>query len=150
MANFNQVILMGNITRDPQVKTLPSQQQVAEFGLATNRRYRTADGEDKEDVCFVECAVFGKGAEVINQYARKGRPLFVQGRLKYDSWEDKQGNKRSRLSVIVEQFQLLGGRPESDSQPGAPGVESASEKSSPERQQAPQKRYAPEQADIPF
>lgn len=111
MASFNQVTLLGNVTRDPQLKHLPSQQVVAEFGMAMNRKYRTAAGEDREDVCFVDCAAFGKGAEVIGQYVTKGKPLFVVGRLKLDTWEDKNGGgKRSKLSVVVDTFQFVGGR----------------------------------------
>lgn len=111
MPNYNQVILMGNVTRDPQLKQLPSETVVAEFGLASSRKYRTADGEDREDVCFVDCTAFGKQAEVISQYCKKGKPIFITGRLRYDSWEDKQGGgKRSKLTVVVENFQFVGGR----------------------------------------
>src|SRR4051812_32456175 len=101
MASFNQVTLMGNVTRDPQMKMLPSQTQCAEFGLAVNRVYRAADGEDREDTCFVDLVAFGRQAEVIGEYCKKGKPLFVQGRLKYDTWEDKTGGKRSKLQVVV-------------------------------------------------
>src|SRR5271168_5191543 len=111
MANVNKVILIGNLTRDPQLKYLPSQMAVVEFGLATNRKFKAANGEEREDVCFVDCSAFGRTAEVINQYCQKGRPIFIEGRLKFDSWEDKQGGgKRSKLSVVVENFQFLGGR----------------------------------------
>jgi single-strand DNA-binding protein len=104
-------MLIGNLTRDPQVKHLPSQTVVAEFGLATNRKYRTAAGEDKEETCFIDCSAFGKQAEVIGQFCQKGKPIFVEGRLKFDSWEDKIGGaKRSKLSVVVENFQFLGSR----------------------------------------
>lgn len=124
MPSFNQVMLMGNITRDPQLKQLPSQTVVAEFGLAVNRRYRTSDGEEREETCFVDCSAFGKQAEVLAEYAGKGKPLFVQGRLKYDTWEDKQnGAKRSKLSVVVENFQFVGGRDGSGSYPGAAAEE---------------------------
>jgi single-strand DNA-binding protein len=111
MPSFNKVMLIGNLTRDPKVKQLPSQMVVAEFGMAMNRRYRTAAGEDKEEVCFVDCAAFGKQAETIVQWCKKGKPLFVEGRLKYDTWEDRAGGaKRSKLSVVVENFQFLGSR----------------------------------------
>jgi len=110
---------MGNVTRDPQVRQLPSEATVAEFGLACNRRYRSADGEDREEVTFVDCAAFGKQAEVIQRYVTKGKPLFIQGRLKYDTWEDKQGAKRSKLSVIVENFQFIGAKDGSGSFQGA-------------------------------
>jgi single-strand DNA-binding protein len=111
MANVNRVILIGNLTRDPQLKYLPSQTAVAEFGLATNRKFKSATGEDREEVCFVDCTAFGRSAEVINQYCQKGKQLYIEGRLKFDSWEDKQGGgKRSKLSVVIENFQFLGGR----------------------------------------
>jgi single-strand DNA-binding protein len=112
MASFNRVILLGNLTRDPQLRYLPSSNTpVAEFGLATNRKFKTASGEEREEVCFVDCTAWGKQAEILNQYCQKGRPLFVEGRLKLDQWEDKQGGgKRSKLTVVVENFQLLGGR----------------------------------------
>lgn len=110
MPNLNKVMLIGHLTRDPQLKYLPSQMAVAEFGLAINSKYRTAAGEDREDVCFVDCAAFGKRGEAINQYLTKGMPLYVEGRLKYDTWEDRQGGgKRSKLSIIVDSFQFLGG-----------------------------------------
>src|SRR3954465_10401956 len=111
MASFNKVILMGNLTRDPQLKYLPSQMAVVEFGLAMNRKFRTQAGEDREEVTFIDCAAFGKTGELINQYFTKGKPIFIEGRLKYDSWEDKQGGgKRSKLTVVVENFQFIGGR----------------------------------------
>jgi len=109
MASYNKVFLMGNLTRDPQVKHLPSQMVVAEFGLAVNRRYKTAAGEDKEEVAFVDCSAFGRQAETISQYCTKGKPIFVEGRLKFDTWDDKGGaGKRSKLTVVVENFQFLG------------------------------------------
>jgi single-strand DNA-binding protein len=102
---------MGNLTRDPQLKYLPSQTPVAEFGVACNRRFKSAQGEDREEVTFVDCTAFGKQAELINQYFNKGKPIFIEGRLKYDTWEDKQGGgKRSKLSVVIENFQFVGGR----------------------------------------
>ena len=109
MASVNKVILIGNLTRDPQLKTLASSTPVCEFGLASNRRYKGQGGEEREEVCFVDCAAFGKQAEVLQKYVTKGKPLYVEGRLKYDSWEAKDGGgKRSKLSVVVENFQFLG------------------------------------------
>jgi single-strand DNA-binding protein len=111
MASFNKVLLMGNLTRDPQLKYLPSQTAVAEFGIACNRKFKGPQGEDREDVLFVDVAAFGKQAEVINQYFTKGKPIFIEGRLKLDQWEDKQGGgKRSKLTVVLEGFQFIGGR----------------------------------------
>src|ERR1700733_1339556 len=107
MASFNKVLLMGNLTRDPQLKYLPNTQTaVAEFGVACNRKYRTAQGEDREEVTFVDIAAFGKTGELINQYFTKGKPIFIEGRLKLDQWE-KDGQKRSKLSVICENFQFI-------------------------------------------
>src|SRR4051794_22901183 len=111
MASYNKVILMGNLTRDPQMKYLPSQTAVVEFGLACNRKYKTQSGEQKEEVTFVDCTAFGRTGEVINQYFTKGKPIFIEGRLKYDQWEDKQGGgKRHKLTVVVDNFQFVGGR----------------------------------------
>ncbi len=111
MANYNKVLLMGNLTRDPQLKYLPSQMAVVEFGIAVNRKYRTQSGEDREEVNFIDCTAWGKTGETINQYMQKGKPIFIEGRLKYDSWEDKQGGgKRSKLTVVVDNFQFVGGR----------------------------------------
>ena len=109
MPSFNRVTLIGNLTRDPETKQLPSGTSVAEFGLASSRKFKTQDGEEREETCFVDCAAFGRQAEVIQQYCRKGKAIFVEGRLKYDQWDDKAtGAKRSKLSVVVENFQFLG------------------------------------------
>jgi len=108
MANFNKVLLMGNLTRDPQLTYLPSQTAVVEFGLAVNRRWTGQDGSNREEVCFVDCRAFGKTAENINKYLKKGRPLFVEGRLSFDSWTAQDGSKRSKHRVTVESFQFLG------------------------------------------
>ena len=107
MANLNKVLLMGNMTRDPQLTYLPSQTPVVEFGLAMNRRYKKQDGSMADDTCFVDCQMFGKRAETVNKYFKKGDPIFVEGRLKYDSWE-KDGRRQSRLRVFVENFEFLG------------------------------------------
>ena len=109
MANYNKVILIGNLTRDPQLSYLPSQTAVVEIGLAVNRRWRSQEGEQREETCFVDCKAFGKQAETLNQYMRKGRPIMVEGRLQLSQWEDKDGGKRSKLRVVIENFQFLGG-----------------------------------------
>jgi single-strand DNA-binding protein len=110
MANFNRVILMGNLTRDPQLKYLPSNTAVCEFGLAVNHRWRDRDGNQKEEVCFVDLAAFGKAGEVINQYMTKGRPILVEGRLKLESWTGQDGQKRSKHTVVVDNFTFVGPR----------------------------------------
>ena len=109
MANFNKILLLGNLTRDPQLSYLPSQTAVVEFGLAVNRKWTGKDGEKKEETCFVDCRSFGKQAETINKYLTKGRPVFIEGRLTFESWTAQDGTKRSRHRVIVENFQFLGG-----------------------------------------
>src|SRR5579862_7426679 len=122
MANYNKVILVGNLTRDPQLKYLPSQMAIAEFGLAVNHKFKTKTGEDREEVLFIDCSCFGRGGEIINQYCTKGKQILVEGRLKYDTWEDKQGGgKRSKHSVVVDNFQLLGGRGDSGGGSGGGG-----------------------------
>ncbi|MBW8038745.1 MAG: single-stranded DNA-binding protein [Planctomycetes bacterium] len=109
MSNFNKVLLMGNLTRDPQLSYLPSQTAVVEFGLAVNRKWTSRDGEKKEETCFVDCRAFGRTAENINKYMSKGRPLFVEGRLTFDTWTAQDGSKRSKHRVTVENFQFIGG-----------------------------------------
>lgn len=109
MANFNKVILVGNLTRDPQLSYLPSNTPVCEFGLAINRKWKSPEGEMREETCFVDCRIFGRRAEPFNQYMSKGRPTLVEGRLRYEQWEGKDGQKRSKLSVVVDNFEFLGG-----------------------------------------
>ena len=109
MANYNKVILLGNLTRDPQLSYTPSQTAVVDFGLATNRKWTAQDGQKREEVCFVDCTAFGRSAENINKYCQKGRPLLVEGRLTFDSWQAQDGTKRSKLKVTVESFQFIGG-----------------------------------------
>ena len=106
--NVNKVFLMGNLTRDVELKYTPSDQPVANIGIAVSRRYRTRDGEDREETTFVDCEAWGRTAEVMNQYLAKGRPVFVEGRLKLDQWEDREtGKNRSKLRVVVENFQFV-------------------------------------------
>jgi single-strand DNA-binding protein len=108
MANLNRVLLMGNLTRDPQLSYLPSQTAVVEFGLAINRKFKKQDGSQGEEICFVDCQMFGKRAETIQKYFKKGEPIFVEGRLKFDSWQAQDGTKKSKLRVFVENFEFLG------------------------------------------
>jgi len=111
MANVNKVILIGNVTRDPEVKFTPSGKAVATVSLAINNSWKDGDGNKKEEVTFVEVELWGRTAEIAGEYAKKGKPLYVEGRLKQESWEDKTtGQKRSKLKVVCENMQLLGGR----------------------------------------
>lgn len=107
MPNLNKVLLMGNMTRDPQLSYLPSQTPVVEFGLAINRKFKKQDGTMADETCFVDCQMYGKRAETVNKYFKKGDPIFVEGRLKFDSWE-KDGKKQSKLRVFVDNFEFLG------------------------------------------
>jgi len=110
MASYNKVILMGNLTRDPELRVTPKGTSVCQIGLAVNRTYRDSDGNNREDVTFVDIDAFGKQAEVVAKYMNKGRPILVEGRLQLDSWESKTGEKRNKLKVILESFQFVGSR----------------------------------------
>ena len=160
MASFNKVILAGNLTRDPELRYTPKGTAIARIGMALNRTWKTETGETKEEVTFVDVDAFGRQAEVIAQYMRKGRPLLVEGRLKLDQWEDKNTHqKQSKLHVVLEGFSFLdsrgggdgggGGaeppraRPPQPSAPAAAAPASAPEASEPD---AP----AGEEDDVPF
>ena len=110
MANFNKVILMGNLTRDIELRHTQGGMAIAKFGMAINRKTSSQSGEARETTCFVDCTACGKSAELLQQYVRKGSPLFVDGRLEFSSWEAKDGGgKRNKLEVVVENFQFMGG-----------------------------------------
>ena len=109
MAGFNKVLLLGNLTRDPQLSYTPNQTAVVDFGLATNRRWTGQDGSQRDETCFVDCRAFGKLAENINKFFKKGKPIFLEGRLTFDSWTAQDGSKKSKLRVTVENFQFLPG-----------------------------------------
>ncbi len=106
--NLNTVMLAGHLTRDPQLRSLANDRTVVSFSLAINRRFKGADGEVKEDSTFVDCEAWGRTAELVGQYLAKGSACYIEGRLKLDSWEDKDGGKRSRLKVVAENVQFLG------------------------------------------
>ena len=123
MPNLNTVLLMGNLTRDPELRYIPSGAAVANFGLAVNRVYTSQDGEQKEEVCFVDIDAWGKTAENCANYLSKGRLVLVEGTLQFRSWETEDGQKRSKLSVRAFRVQFLGGRREE----GEPGAERTGE-----------------------
>lgn len=111
MANLNRVILAGNLTRDPQLSYTPNNTAVCKFGMAINRNWTDRNsGEKREETCFVDLTAFGRPGEIINQYMSKGRGLLVEGRLQFSQWTNPEGQKRSKLEVVVENFQFLGGR----------------------------------------
>lgn len=143
MSSFNKVILMGNVTRDLAIKTLPSGQKVVEIGLAVNRTY-TQDGEKKEEVTFIDVTFWGKQAETLGQYLQKGNPLLIEGRLKLETW-DQEGSKRQKLKVIGESFQFIGSKKD-DSE----GVK-ATKKLSPKKELSDEEYLANQSDDeIPF
>lgn len=108
MASFNKVMLMGNLTRDVEIRHTSGNTAVGNFGLAVNRKFKTQSGDQREEVTFVDCEAWGRTAEVMAQYLSKGRPVFIEGRLKLDQWEDRNGGgKRSKISVVVENFQFI-------------------------------------------
>jgi single-strand DNA-binding protein len=151
MASFNRVILVGNLTRDPQLSYTPSNTAVCEFGIATNRRWRDKDGNTKEEVCFVELTSYGRQAEVINQYMAKGKPMLVEGRLRFSQWTNKEGQKRSKLDVVVENFTFLGGGQGGGARAGAP-ARAAAPAAAPVGEEAPPPAddLPADDPDVPF
>lgn len=157
MASVNKVILIGNVTRDPEVKFTSKGSAVTDVALAINRNYTLDNGEKREEVTYVDVELWGRLAEIAGEYAKKGRPVYIEGRLRLDSWEDKaSGQKRSRLKVVGESLQLLGGRPGSGGSPAHGGDSEFSEQPAPRRSApAPSRTAAPappqdEDDDIPF
>ncbi|MGI8819837.1 MAG: single-stranded DNA-binding protein [Chthoniobacterales bacterium] len=158
MASFNKVILLGNLTRDPEVRYTPKGTAVADLGIAVNRTFTAENGEKREEVTFVDVTFWGRTAENAGQYLKKGRPVFVEGRLQLDSWDDKQsGQKRNKLKVVGELLQFLGGRPggASEGEPDEGGGSSTSSERSAggSRPSAPPPKRPPaepEEDDIPF
>jgi single-strand DNA-binding protein len=153
MASFNKVILMGNLTRDPELRYTPKGTAVAKVGLAVNRVWKTETGEQKEEVTFVDIDVFGRTAENVGQYMRKGSPILIEGRLRLDTWEDKQTQqKRSKLGVVAETVQFLSsGRPAEggEARPRPAATTSSPAKAAPAAA-ADEDMPPPEQDDVPF
>ena len=155
MANYNKVILIGNLTRDPELRYSSKGTAVAKLSVAVNRSWKTETGEQREEATFVDVDAFGRQAEVIGQYFRKGRPIMIEGRLRLDTWEDKQTNqKRSRLGVVLESFQFLdqGGGRGSETEAGvAPRSRSATAPSAPPPAAADEAPGEPQgEEDVPF
>ncbi|MFN0011413.1 MAG: single-stranded DNA-binding protein [Phycisphaerales bacterium] len=121
-SGYNKVMLMGNLTRDVEMRFTPSNTPVGTFGLAVNRTWRTPEGEKKEEVSFIDCEVWGKQAEIMKQYLGKGRSVFIEGRLKQDTWKDKtDGSNRSKVKVVVEEFRFTDSKPGGAGAPGGGG-----------------------------
>jgi single-strand DNA-binding protein len=152
MASLNKVFLMGNLTRDPELRYTPSGTPVCEFGLAVNRQYTTRDGEQRDETCFVDVTMWGKRGVVISEYFQKGRPIFVEGRLKYDSWESADG-RRSKLTVTAENFEFIGGRGGGGGESGggrSSGSQGRGGRSRPEPEDVPDEGFDVADDEIPF
>lgn len=153
MASFNRVILLGNLTRDPEVRYTPKGTAVTELGMAVNRVYTAENGEKREETTFVDVTLWGRTAEIAGEYLKKGRPVFIEGRLQLDTWDDKQsGQKRSKLKVVGEALQLIGARPGGGGGGGSGGDDEApsaprSSKTTPPPKAAP---AGPDDDEIPF
>lgn len=149
MASFNKVMLMGNLTRDPELRYTPKGTAVAEIGMAINRVYKTAEGQEREEVCYVNIEVWGRQAETAGEYLTKGSPVFVEGELKYESWTNKEGKKQSTLKVRGERIQFLGRPKNAEFKEGGrssrPAPSDADVPASAVQDEAP-----PEEDDIPF
>ena len=138
MASFNKVILIGNLTRDPELRYTPSGAPVCNFDLAVSRSYTTQGGERRDEVCFITIVVWSKQAEACGEYLAKGRPVLVEGRLQQRSWETPEGQKRSKHEVVAERVQFLGPRK------AAPGAAAAP------AEEEPEPARAPDQDEVPF
>ena len=146
MPNLNKVMLMGNLTRDPEIKFTPKGTAIANFGIAVNRTFTPEGGEKREEVTFIDLEAWGRTAEVIGEYFKKGRPIYVEGRLKLDQWDDKTtGKKMSKLRVVVESFEFLGSREGGGGGEGGGGSAPSGEA----RSSAPQQRRAPASSPKP-
>src|SRR3954470_876788 len=167
MPNLNKVMLMGNLTRDPEIKYTPKGTAIADIALAVNRNYTTESGEKREEVTFVDIELWGRQAEIAGEYLKKGRPVYIEGRLKLDTWDDKAtGQKRSKMRVVGETMQFLGSRDDGggggtrnqgpDDEGGAPSGRPAPQRRPPQAAPPPQRKPvdpdldAPEEDDIPF
>jgi single-strand DNA-binding protein len=149
MASFNKVILLGNLTRDPEIRYTPKGSAVCDLGLAVNRQYTLENGEKREEVTYVDVVLWARLAEIAAEYLKKGRPVFIEGRLQLDTWDDKQsGQKRSKLRVIAESMQLLGSRPSAGGESG--GEERASRTTAPPAKAPAAAAAEPDDDEIPF
>lgn len=150
MSSFNRVILMGNLTRDPEMRQTQNGTSICRFSIAVNRSFSANDGSQRDETCFVDIDSFGRTAENISKYFTKGKPILVEGRLRQDSWEDKQGQKRTKLVVVLERFEFIGSARDSGGFDGDYAPSPARQQRAP-RQQAQQS--APQddlEDDVPF
>ena len=149
MASFNRVILVGNLTRDPEIRYIPSGSAVADVGLAVNDRRKNANGEWIEEVTFVDVVLWGRTAEVAGEYLSKGSPVLIEGRLKLDSWEGQDGQKRTKMRVVCERMQMLGSKGEGRGPAAAPAGKPAARQDSEYSQPAPSEDFGPPPSESP-
>ena len=155
MANLNKVLLIGNLTREPEVRYTPKGTAVADIGLAVNRISTTDSGERREEVTFLDVTLWGRQAEIAGEYLKKGRPVFIEGRLQMDTWDDKTtGQKRSKIKVVCENLQLLGSRPSEGGEGGGEPREhsrpAGKPAARPPQKQSPEPELEGEPDDVPF
>ncbi|HJT80064.1 MAG TPA: single-stranded DNA-binding protein [Chthoniobacterales bacterium] len=152
MASFNKVLLLGNLTRDPEIRYTPKGSAVCDLGIAVNRQYTLENGERREEVTYVDVVLWARLAEIAAEYLKKGRPVFIEGRLQLDTWDDKQsGQKRSKLRVIGETMQMLGSRGGGGGTPAEAGDEDRGARgTTPPPKAAPSTAGAPDDDEIPF
>ncbi len=151
MSSYNKLIMMGNLTRDPTLSYLPSNTPVADFGIATNRKWKDKGGNPQEEVCFVDCRAFSKTAETINQYFKKGGSILIEGRLQFDQWTAQDNTKRSKHRAFVERFSFVGDQQQQQQQGHTPpsppqGYEAHPAAPAPPPPPGP----LPEDSEIPF
>ena len=149
MASLNKVLLIGNLTRDPEVRMMSSGRPVCNFGLALNRNYKDAEGNKKEEVTFVDVECFGPRAEAVGRFFSKGRPIFVEGRLKLDQWETKEGDKRSAIRVVLDNFEFV----DAGKSDGPTATDQSARPVTPTEKPKPQESFSEENGfdeDVPF
>ena len=135
--NFNQIIIIGNLTRAPELTYLPNQTPVCDFGIANNRKYKDKNGNQKDDVCFIDCRGFGKTAETMAKYLEKGAPVLIRGKLQFDQWEAQDGSKRSKHRIMVDAFEFVPTKKEATTQAGPPDA-------------TEEPQFIPDDSDCPF
>lgn len=145
---FNKIILVGNLTREIEIRNTPSGLTIANTGIATNRKFKSQTGEDKEEVMFLDITFFGRTAEIAQQYLKKGSKVLVDGRLKLDQWTDTSGQKRSKHSLVVESMKMLGGREENEDYPTGNRVKHTMDK--PIEMKRPDIGISFDESDLPF
>jgi len=149
MSSFNKVILLGRLTRDPELRVTANGNHICKFSIATSRKFKGSDGVLKEETTFVDVDTFGRQAEVVSKYFSKGKPIFVEGRLRLDQWESQNGEKRSKLTVVLENFQFIGSREDEGRDSSSQGANTGYEQSSPPaRAPEPVPSAASNQSDI--